>query len=139
MMSPTGMRRRHPVRNAARRGFTLVELAVAVAILVGGIAGILMALGRVLEGAHTALLLTQATALAQTRLAEADVSARAQPPVPKETGREDRFEWVTTVAPWPAQRPWQWRTSTVTWTTHHVARQAELQQVAWAPAGETGS
>lgn len=136
MTSRTGMR---PGPRHRSPGFTLVELAVTVAILVGGIVGILAALSRVLAGATTAVTMTQAAMMAQTRLAELEVAAQTAPPPASETGTDDRFHWTTTVAPWGERTAWQTRTATVTWTVRRVARDAVLQQVAWVPTGEAGS
>ncbi|MBI4226978.1 MAG: hypothetical protein HY600_01740 [Candidatus Omnitrophica bacterium] len=123
-------------RHSATTAFTLIELAVAVAILVGGLAGILTAVGRVLNGAMLAVTMTQATTLAQSQLAELALAAQAGGAAPG-AGEEGRFRWTTAVAPWSPAESWQLRTATVTWAVHRAERQTALREVAWVAPAES--
>ncbi len=121
MMSPIG----------SKSGFTLVEVVVSVVVLAVGVTGMLIALGRILEGASLVVAEAQATQVAQDMLAEVELEALARGPAPPSTGTHGRFQWAWRSDPdrHAPPRPLEIWTVTVTWPVRGQTRSLELTRV----------
>lgn len=115
-------------------GFTLIEVMVAVAVLVGGLVGILLAANRVLAGSVLVMSQTQATVLAQQQLAELELAMLTTGRPPSEmSGTAGRLHWTTTTtadAVHPALPFQQW-TATAAWTMRQAERSVTFRRLAW--------
>lgn len=112
-----------------RAGFTLVELLVAAVVLAAGLVGVLMALGRVLEGAAIIASEAQATVLAQHALDEMELAARARQALPV-GGQAGAVRWVTQVTPdRDPRRPLETWAATVEWPVRQQMRAMHVSRV----------
>lgn len=125
----------------ARRGVTLVEVAVATMVLGIGIVGLLMAMGRILDGAVVAVTTAQAMGVAEGALGEMELLALAPRPVGPAEGHDesDRFHWAVVVTPDPdsPQKPLATWSATVLWKARQRERQERairLSRIVWVPA-----
>ncbi len=99
--SPAGSRWRARARcgDARRRGFTLIEILVALAILTLALTGLFQAFSGGLRSARVTSDYTTATALAESKLA--DLGAEASLTPGRREGRfEDGFRWTADVRPY---------------------------------------
>lgn len=125
--------------NRSTAGITLLELVVAVAVLSVGLAGVLTALGRILEGANQAALSAQANLLAEQVLGSMEIGGAALGGARISSGESGRFRWATQVVRPDSQKPLEVWTATVTWVVRGQDRSMSLSRV-WhrlqsAPAG----
>ena len=127
-------------RPDARRGVTLVEVAVAATVLGVGIVGLLMAMGRILDGAVVAVTTAQAMGVAEGALGEMELLALAPRPVAPAEGHDDsdRFHWTVAVTPDPGspRKPLATWAATVLWKARERDREERairLSRVVWVP------
>jgi general secretion pathway protein I len=116
------------------RGFTLLEVVAAIAILALSSAALLQALGASMELTHKAAARTQAAAWAQSLL---DARFAMKPPHPGMThGRFDQtYHWQLTVTPWqPPPTGGPRKAQGVPATRGHGVRLYKLElAVMWGP------
>ncbi|MBI4314098.1 MAG: hypothetical protein HY594_04700 [Candidatus Omnitrophica bacterium] len=112
---------------AGAPGWTLMELIIAMTILVAGLAGIMVSLGRVLEGANQTALSAQAGLLAQRALGEMEVQGWAQGASREIPGAAGRFQWQTRIIP-DEKTPMELWSSKVIWLVRGKERAFEISR-----------
>jgi len=110
-----------------------VELVVSAMILVAGLTGVLVALGRILEGAMLVTTQVQATSVAQTVLGEQALNALAGGEPLAGEGKVGLFRWTLLAVPDAGEppRPLETWLCEVTWPVRRMARRVSLATV-WA-------
>ena len=108
-------------------GWTLIELIVAMTILVVGLAGIMVTMGRVLEGANQVALSAEAALLAEKSLGEMELQGWTQGTTQETSGDSGRFHWQTRIVT-DKDKPIELWTSTVTWPVRGKEQTYEISR-----------